>query len=161
MLRNWVLIAAAAATAAAVAVTAASEQIRTEQQKDSGPPAGLSVYGQTLWNLEALLHDTFGEKTTCLRWRDYAFVSRSCGDLAHYGYWQDVFVRAQHSRFKLVRLARPPAMGNVLVVTVNGLYVSCGDLPGWGALAHDGSRTHRWLVAVHGWAMTPFVCLGQ
>jgi hypothetical protein len=126
-----------------------------------GPPAGLTVYGQTLWNLEALLHDTFGNKSTCLRWRDYAFVSTTCGDLAHYGYWKNVFVGARHSRFKLVRLARPPAMGNVWVVTMKGRYVSCGSLPGWGALAGEGSRTRRWLVAVHGWAMTPFVCLGQ
>jgi hypothetical protein len=26
-------------------------------------------------------------------------------------------------------------------------------------LAHKGSKTHRWLVALHGWAMTPFTCL--
>jgi hypothetical protein len=52
-------------------------------------------------------------------------------------------------------------MGNVSVVTAKGLYVSCGSFPGWGALAREGSRTRRWLVVVHGWAMTPFVCLGQ
>jgi hypothetical protein len=127
----------------------------------SKPPPGLTVYGQTLWNLDALLHDTFGSKTTCIRWRDYAFVSRTCGDLARYGYWNSAFTQARGSRFKLVRLAHPPALGNVIVVTVNGRYVSCGRFPGWGALAHFGSRTRRWLVAVHGWALTPFMCLGQ
>ena len=161
MHRKGVLITAA--VAAAVAVTAASGQINVHRGSEANPPPRkpLSVYGQTLWNLEALLHDTFGKKTTCLRWRDYAFISASCGDLAHYGYWQDIFVGARHSRFKLVRRAHPPAMGNVRVITVNGLYVSCGTLPGWGSLAHEGSRTVRWLVAVHGWAMTPFMCLGQ
>ena len=132
-----------------------------ERSALSGPPPGLTVYGQTLWNLEALLHDTFGNETTCLRWRDYAFLSTTCGDLAHYGYWKNMFVGAQHSRFKLVPLAHPPAMGNVWIVSVKGLYVSCGSFPGWGALAHEGSRTRRWLVVVHGWAMAPFVCLGQ
>ena len=119
------------------------------------------MYGNTVWNLEALLHDTFGNKTVCLRWRDYNFVSATCGDLADYGYWQDMFVGARHSTFKLVHLSHPPAMGNVGLVRVKGLYVSCGTLPGWGSLAHTGSKTVRWLVVVHGWAMTPFMCLGQ
>ena len=128
----------------------------------SGPPPGLTVYGQTLWNLEALLHDTFGNKTTCLRLRDYAFVSTTCGDLADYGYWKNMFAGARHSHFKLVRLARPPAMGNVGVITIKGLYVSCGRFPvAFAALVHEGSRTRRWLVVLHGWAMTPFTCLGQ
>jgi hypothetical protein len=153
----------AMAVAAAIAVAAASAQINTDQGRaaSSPPREPLSVYGRTLWNLEALLHDTFGRRTTCIRWSDYALVSASCGDLAHYGYWQDIFVAARHSSFKLVRRAHPPAMGNVRVVTMNGRYVSCGTLPGWGALAHEGSATVRWLVVVHGWAMTPFMCAGQ
>ena len=126
----------------------------------SGPPTSLFVYGQTLWNVEALSHDTFGNKTTCLRWRDYAFVSATCGDLASYGYWTNIFEGANHSRFRLVRLAHPPAMGNVGVVTIKGLYVSCRSFPGWGVHAHEGSRTRRWLVVLHGFAMTPFICLG-
>jgi hypothetical protein len=126
----------------------------------SGPPPRLTVYAQTLWNLEALLHDTFANKTTCLRLRDYSFVSATCGDLADYGYWKTMFVGARHSHFKLVRLARPPALGNVRVVRVKGLYVSCGSFPvGFAPLAHEGSRTRRWLVVLHGWAMTPFTCL--
>jgi hypothetical protein len=155
-----------AAVAAAVVVAAAAAQIKTHHEtRAAAPPRGLSVYGETLWNLEALLHDTFGTKRkpmrVCLRWRDDAFVSgSSCGALNQYGYWQDTFVGARHSRFKLVRRANPPAIGNVGIVTVNGLYVSC-DVPGWGALAGAGSRTRRWLVVVHGWAMTPFMCVGQ
>jgi hypothetical protein len=127
----------------------------------SGPPPGLTVYGQTLWNIEALMHDTYGSRTTCLRLRDDASVSTTCGDLAEYGYWQHIFPHARHSRFRLVHLASAPAMGNVRLVTLKGRYVSCGRFPGWGALAHEGSRTRRWLVVVHGWAMTPFMCLGQ
>ena len=72
-----------------------------------------------------------------------------------------MFVGARHSTFKLVHLSHPPAMGNVALVRVKGLYVSCGTLPGWGSLTHTGSKTVRWLVVVHGWAMTPFMCMGQ
>jgi hypothetical protein len=164
MHRTWVYtVLGTVAVAAAVGLSAAASggvDVRTGSIA-TGPPAGLSVYAQTLWNLEALLHDTYGNKPTCLRSRDYAFVSATCGDLARNGYWKNIFVSAHHSRFKLVRLSHPPAMGNVWVVTMKGLYVSCGSFPGWGAVAGEGSRTRRWLVVLHGWAMTPFVCLGQ
>jgi hypothetical protein len=151
------------AIAAVVGLSAASGGVDVRKgSMASGPPSGLSVYGQTLWNLEALLHDTFGTNTTCLRLRDYAFVSATCGDLADYGYWKTIFAGAHHSKFKLVRLASPPAMGNVAVITIKGLYVSCGRFPvAFAPLAHEGSKTRRWLVVLHGWAMTPFSCLGQ
>jgi hypothetical protein len=130
--------------------------------RSNGPPRGLTVYGQTLWQLEALLQDTFRSKAKCLRLRDSAFVSASCGDLADYGYWKNVFVGAKHSRFRLVRRPHPPVTGNVRDITVRGLYVFCGDFPvAFAPLAHEGSRTKRWLVELHGWAMTPFTCLGQ
>jgi hypothetical protein len=164
MQRRWFYaVLSTAAVAATVGLAAASGRVGVHKATAvSRPPAGLTVYGQTLWNVEALLHDTFGNKTTCLRLRDYAFVSRTCGDLADYGYWKNIFVGARHSRFKLVRLAHPPAMGNVGVITVKGLYVSCGRFPtAFAGLAGEGSRTRRWLVVLHGWAMTPFTCLGQ
>jgi hypothetical protein len=163
MRRRWVdTVLSTAAVAMAVGLSAAFAGVNVRQGGTaSRPPAGLTVYGQTLWNVEALLHDTFGNKTVCLRLRDYAFVSASCGDLADYGYWENMFVGARHSMFKLARLAHPPAMGNVGVVTVKGLYVSCGSFAGWGVHAREGSRTRRWLVVLHGLAMTPFICLGQ
>jgi len=162
MQRKWVYaVLSTAVVVATVGLFAASGRLGVhESTAASGPSRGLTVYGQTLWNVEALLHDTFGNKTTCLRRRDYAFVSRTCGDLADYGYWKNIFVGARHSRFKLVRLAHPPAMGNVAVITINGRYVSCGRFPtAFAPLA--GSRTRKWLVVLHGWAMTPFTCLGQ
>jgi hypothetical protein len=163
MQRKWVFaVLGTAAVAATVGLSAASGWIGVHNATaSSGPPPRLTAYGQTLWNVEALLHDTFGNKRACLRLRDYAFVSRTCGDLADYGYWKNIFVGAHRSRFKLVRLARPPAMGNVGVITVKGLYVSCGRFPSAFPLAGKGSRTRKWLVVLHGWAMTPFTCLGQ
>jgi hypothetical protein len=154
-----VVLSIAAAAALGLSASHGRASI-AERNRLSGPPPRLTVYGQTLWNLEALLHDTFGDRTACLRLRDYAFVSASCGDLARYGYWKKIFVGAQHSRFKLVRLAHPPALGNVALITVRGLYVSCGRFPvAFAPLAHEGSKTRRWLVVLHGWAMTPFTCL--
>jgi hypothetical protein len=164
MQRRWrrVVLSIAVVTAAFAAFGVLGVASVGHDAGSAGPPPRLTVYGQTLWNLEALLHDTFGNKRSCLRLRDYAFVSATCGDLAHYGYWKNIFVGAGHSRFKLVRLARPPAMGNVAVITVKGLYVSCGRFPvAFAPLANQGSHTRRWLVALHGWAMTPFTCLGQ
>src|SRR5438309_1835649 len=104
MHRTWVYaVLSTAAVAVVVGLSAAFGGVDIRKGSvASGSPAGLSVYGQTLWNLEALLHDTFGNETTCLRWRDYAFASATCGDLADYGYWQNIFAGARHSRFKLV-----------------------------------------------------------
>ena len=158
---RWAALSVAIIAAASVVFAASGAASGAHKNAPSGPPSGLTVYGQTLWNVEALLHDTFGNKTACLRYRDDTFVSAACGDLADYGYWKNVFVGARHSRFKLVRLARPPALGNVVLIRVKGLYVSCGGFPvAFAPLAHEGSRTHRWLVVLHGWAMTPFTCLG-
>jgi hypothetical protein len=128
----------------------------------SGPPRGVTTYGQTLWNLEALLHDTFGNKPTCVRWRDYAFVSATCADLVNFGYWKYMFVSARHSRFKLVRRTFPPITGgNVVPVKVKGSYVYCGSFPAAFALVGgEGSPKRRWLVVLHGWVLEPFTCLG-
>jgi hypothetical protein len=126
----------------------------------SGPPQGLTVYGQTLWNLEALLHDTFGNRSVCLRLRDDVFLSETCGDLARYGYWKNMFVGARDSRFRLVRRAHAPALGNVVPVRVKGLYVFCGNFPvAFGSRAGSGKPGDRWLVLLHGSAMLPFACL--
>jgi hypothetical protein len=168
--RKWgYTLATIAAMAAALVISGPPGRASvSEGSAASGAPAGLTVYGQTLWNLEALLRDTFGNlqdplgsPTVCLRLRDFAFVSATCGTLADYGYWKPIFVCARHSRFKLVRRAQTLDLGNVRVITVNGRYVSCGDFPvAFAPLAGEGSRTHRWLVVLHGWALTPFTCLG-
>jgi hypothetical protein len=122
------------------------------------PPRELTVYGRTLWNVEALLHDTFGKATACLRLRDYQFVSATCGDLADYGYWKNIFVGARHSHFKLVHRSRAPALGNVVPIRVKGLYVFCGKFPvAFAPIAHPAPHG-RWLVLLHGWANLPFTC---
>jgi hypothetical protein len=153
----------AAIGGACVSLAASGATGSGQQTTAYGPPRGVTVYGQTIWNVEALLHDTFGSKTTCVRFRDYAFVSATCGDLVHYGYWKNTFVGARHSRFKLVRRAFPPvAGGNVVPVKVRDSYVYCGNFPAAFKLAGgEGRRTNRWLVVLHGWVTEPFTCLGQ
>src|SRR5438045_1149526 len=83
MQRKYGIVVLSIAAAAVLGLSASHGRASiAERNSLSRSPSGLTVYGQTLWNLEALLHDTFGNKTTCLRVRDYAFVSATCGDLA-------------------------------------------------------------------------------
>jgi hypothetical protein len=122
----------------------------------------LTVYGQTLWNLEALLHDTFGSSATCLRLRDYKLRVSDVRRSSQLPLLEEHVRRRSELSFKLVRRAHQPGMGNTASIRVKGLYVSCGNFPvAFATLAHEGSRTRRWLVVLHGWAMTPFTCLGQ
>jgi hypothetical protein len=128
---------------------------RQAEGTTSRPPTGLTIYGQTIWQLEALLHDTFGRAQVCLDLRRHSFVS-SCGSFADYGYWRYTFAQARHSRFKLVRRRRPPFVANVLLLKVRGLYVYCGNFPSVGYDAYRSTR--KWLVLQHGSADLPLTC---
>jgi hypothetical protein len=165
MKRKGLLLVALVASAVAAAGGAAEidRATATTAGPETAPSTRLTTYGRTVWNLEALLHRTFGTKTICLRWHDYAFVAgANCGDLANYGYWKDIFVGAHGSKFRLMARRHPPVGGNVVDVKINGRYVFCGRFPvAFAPLAHLGSHTRRWLVVLHGWAMTPFTCLGS
>jgi hypothetical protein len=150
------------AVAIAVRVIAGSVLASSGHKTASRPPKGLTTYGKTIWELDALLHDTFGDGASpCLRQGPYAAdnFTRRCGSLAETPRWEDLFKSASHSRFTLVRLKRAPALGNVVPVAINGRYVFCGSFPtAWSTLA---SHSHRkWLVVLHGWVLTPFTCLG-
>jgi hypothetical protein len=122
----------------------------------SSPPIGLSAYGKTLWQLDALLNDTYGSKTTngwqlCFKFSvgDVAAkFTRRCESFAETSFWNPVFADARHSAFRLFRLRRAPILGNVVDVTVRGYYVSCGSF-----------SKHSWLVIRHGSTLLPFVCV--
>ena len=116
---------------------------------------GLTTYGRTVWNLDALLHNTFGSRQVCLDLRTYSFGS-TCGSFAVDGYWQYTFASARHSRFKLVRRKSPPALGNVQPLRVRGLYVFCGNFPSVGYYPYRSTR--KWLVLQHGSADLPLTC---
>lgn len=160
MVRRWSVSAVVCVAVVSFTVAASSGAAPDSEEvtvTSFGPPLGLTVYGRTLWNLEALLHDNFGRARVCLRFRDGAFLSATCGNLAEYGYLKDMFVGARRSQFKLVRRARPLALGNVIPLTVKGRYIDCGKVA-LSSLAGASGQGRRWLVLIHGWANLPVRC---
>jgi hypothetical protein len=96
------------------------------------------VNGRLLWNLEALLHDTFGSRrvyVTALKTNEWPGENFS----AHFmsfsasSYWVFTFAKARHSSFRIVyHPAKPPhathsVTGGEGPVEVRGGYVACGN----------------------------------
>jgi hypothetical protein len=124
----------------------------------AGPPAALTSYltpnGKVVWNLDALVNDTFGDRTDCFDGQgDNIFaVARNgeCpGPAARYATYVFTFLNARGSAFHRVSLASPPNTGVTNnPIRVDDSYVSCphGEYqhggPGWlvigGAGAPDG-----------------------
>jgi hypothetical protein len=111
----------------------------------SGLPPGLTSNGQVLWNLDALLNDTFGNRVECFDSQRYRIFSVAHGSYcpapsARYQEWDFTFLNAYHSNFRLVNLAKEPRTGVTNVpVRVGRRYVSCP-----GGKYHNGRR--GWLV---------------
>ena len=111
----------------------------------AGPPQQLTSNGRVIWNLDALLNDTFGNRVECFDSKRYAIFSVPHGSYcpspeARYQAWDFTFLGAYHSAFRLVRLAKEPVTGVTNVpVRVGNRYVSC---PG-GKYHHGGPG---WLV---------------
>jgi hypothetical protein len=118
----------------------------------NGPPGSLAPHltanGRTLWNLDALMNDTFGSRVPCLDLSHYTFYSVPRGGdctgpsrpaTSHYNY-VFTFLKAHHSQLRLVRLAREPVTGVTNApLRLGGRYISC---PNGGY--HHGGR--GWLV---------------
>lgn len=127
-------------------VTETTTRIVTEAVLNR-PPAGLSDDGRLLWQLEALLRDTFGSSDFYLHydrevaWFDHEFTGNCCSE-----YWNFLFPDATGSDLRLTSLSRPlpanlGASGGAVPIMVLGDYIAC----------HDG----RWLYTVVGNATTP------
>ena len=102
-----------------------------------GPPGGLTQSGRNLWDLEALLHDTFGTREVWIHylhgtgpravWNfSTAETALCCG-----APWNYTFATARGSQFVLRRPARPiaaqiGASGGEIPLTVRGAYITCG-----------------------------------
>ena len=115
----------------------------------SSPPEGLSHRGRYLWNFEALLHDTFGDRDVCTRSGGWPmnFVAGPCPSGSWFSYGR-TFVGARHSAFHLSRRRPPDAFGNHPVpVWIRGRYVACG--PG----------EQKFLIAYSTFANLELVCL--
>jgi hypothetical protein len=144
------LTVAAAVASAAVLSALLSACGASAGSHQAAPPAGLTTYGQITWNLDALLHDTFGKHPVYLNATGVIyrvnFSDHFISD-ADSSYWVYVFKTAHHSQFRLERPRRAPphstgATGGVGLLTVNGVYISCG--PGkwlyepWGQSIPEG-----------------------
>ena len=115
----------------------------------AGPPVALAksltANGRVLWNLDALLNDTFGNRVECFDGQHFSIFSVPHGSEcpspdARYQGWVFTFLNAYHSAFRLVRLAKEPDTGATNVpVNVAGRYISCP-----GGEYHHGGR--GWLV---------------
>jgi hypothetical protein len=119
------------------------------QAAADGPPsslvASLTSNGRVIWNLDALLNDTFGDRVDCFDSKQYRIFSVPRGDEcpspeARYQLWDFTFLNAFHSQFRLMHLAREPFTGVTNVpIKVGSDYVSCPD-----GEYHHGNR--GWLV---------------
>lgn len=132
--------------AAAGGFVAYSATLQAEASVDS-PPSGLTAYGRVVWNVDALLHDTFGARQV---WEDYTGngqipnFSTTFLDRARSVPWRYTFATARHSDYRALRPKHPPgagvyATGSNLPVKIRGAYISCGD--------------GRWLYSRSGQAM--------
>lgn len=82
--------------------------------------------GRTLWQFEALLHDTFGNRRVCAsgRWRQN-FTAGDCTPLATFAPYQYVFAGAHRSRFH-VTSTRARDFGNYpQPVLIRGRNIAC------------------------------------
>jgi hypothetical protein len=111
----------------------------------SGQRPSLTRSGQVIWNLDALLRDTYGSRTVC--WdgrRDTIFAVGRGEDCpapeARYQRWDFAFLGARDSEFRRVHVAKEPRTGATNVaVRVGRDYVSCPH-----GQYHHGRR--GWLV---------------
>jgi hypothetical protein len=121
----------------------------------SGPSKGLTEYGREEWELDALLHDTFGNQVVDLAGSKTSGSNFMTGfvPIAAGGQYTYTFEDASHSTFKLLRPTRPPKTFSHGIYSptqpfrVHGAYISCGhqswlyrDPPGSDWIACLGPR---------------------
>lgn len=119
------------------------------------PPPGLTGYGRNVWNLDALLHDTFGQRTVWLDFRSSwphtpASFSTTFIDFAHTRIFLYTFADARGSMFRAKRPARPPRpkigiSGFDVPLTIRGAYIACTSKT-W-LYEHGGEAFANWRLA--------------
>jgi len=82
--------------------------------------------GQLLWEFEALLHDTFGNRQVCAsgRWAQ-RFTSGACSPLAVYSPYWYVFADAHHSTFHVTDKQATNFGNYPQPVLVDGKNIAC------------------------------------
>ena len=131
--------------------------IPTSTANTMGPPAGLSKYGRTIWNLDALLRDTFGSRTFYLdapgnfphSARNFSTTFR--GDCCS-AYYLFTFPTARGSAFRTSGPTKPPrpnigASGYEVPLKIRGSYIYCGS--GKWLYEHGGNGPANWQISCH------------
>jgi hypothetical protein len=141
------------ATIAAVVVVSASGAAARSTEL----PPGLTAHGRTVWNLDALLRDTFGSRTVYLEAKQSyprsprnfttRFIANCCSSYYFY-----TFAHATGSVFKTIGPTRPPkpqlgASGGEVPLTVRGSYIYCGG--GKWLFEHYGNGPANWQISCH------------
>jgi hypothetical protein len=133
LLRFQGLLAIALATLACLASAVSAAQ--SSQSQVPGPPHGLTAYGHLIWELDALLHDNFGEHTVYLRYGTATLPGKFTRNLvpdAVGGTYSYTFADASHSVLKLKRPKHPPKIVTPAAslysdpLTISSKYISCG-----------------------------------
>jgi hypothetical protein len=121
------------------------------------PPAGLTTYGRVVWNLDALLHDTFGQRAVYLSIpasfprapRNFSTVQ---GADCCSAYYLPTFSTARGSAFRLYGPTKPPrpligAAGSETPLTIRHSYIYCGG--GKWLYEHSGNGPANWQISCH------------
>jgi hypothetical protein len=91
------------------------------------PPVRLTTYGQLVWNLDALVHDVFGNRRVCLlQAGELSPAACSASGLRQSAY-RTTFDPAEGSTLRLRKAATAPALrGGAVPLRLGTKYVSCG-----------------------------------
>lgn len=119
------------------------------------PPSGLTPYGRTIWNLDALLHDRFGNRPVYVNYNGSSqggsFTTHFI-DEAHSRYYLFTFATAKGSAFKIAVTSLPPKpvirpSGGAFPLRIGRAYISCGDRR-W-LFENSGQGPANWYLFCH------------
>ena len=116
----------------AIAVLLASVAVCTASAF-AQPPPGLTQSGRTVWEFEALLHDTFNRLPVSAHYDqgvDWKFAAcrLGCAPLAYWGIYFFTFKNARRSAFHLSPRHTLTGFGNYPIpIKVRGRFVACNQ----------------------------------
>lgn len=144
------VILALALTTSVLAIGAAPG--RASSLTTQAPPRGLTANGRLVWNLDALLHDTFGNREIYVNYTSATrignFSTRFISD-AQSRYYLYTFAAARHSQFRAVRPATAPRVfegtaAGEIPLKLLGAYISCGN--GRWLYERSGQGPEQWQI---------------
>jgi len=126
---KWLLAIALAVAASGALLVRGSQDSSSAVVSETSrqPPGGLTARGRLLWNLEALLGQTFGDREVSASARANFSCAGSCAPLAKYSLFRYTFMRPRGSSFHASsRRIRDASFGNYLIpVRIRGRVIAC------------------------------------